>query len=253
MRKKIIAGNWKMNMLLHEGLVLINNIVNTADVQPHQEVIFAPPFPFLSEANRIINNKQGFQIAAQNCHYAENGSFTGEVSASILKSFACNYVILGHSERRQHFNETNDDLKKKTTEALRVGLKIIFCCGESLGIREAGKEVNFVKHQLKESLQALPLEGWKNIVIAYEPIWAIGTGKTAKPEQVQYMHQSIRNWIKEEVNESLAKQISIVYGGSVNAQNAADLLILPDVDGGLIGGASLQKESFSAIIRALPL
>lgn len=252
MRKKIIAGNWKMNLLKSEGIQLVSHVLQQASMKPHQEIIFAPPYPFISEIKNKLDASNQFKIAAQNCHQAEKGAFTGEVSASILKSFGCNYVILGHSERRQYFNETDTLLLQKLNAALAADLSIIFCCGESLQIRENHEEVKFVIQQLNAVLGNLSKEQIGKIIIAYEPIWAIGTGRTALPEQVQEMHHSIRNWIKATFDEEVSLQTSILYGGSVQSENANTLLSLPDVDGALVGGASLQADSFCKIIEALP-
>jgi triosephosphate isomerase len=252
MRKKIIAGNWKMNLSLEEGQKLTSEIVNMYKDENIKDVIAVlnPPFPHIYPLKKLIGDAPGIALGAQNCSDKESGAFTGEVSAKILASFGIDYVILGHSERREYFKETNEFLGKKVVAALANGLTPIFCCGESLEIRNSGTHEANVKYQLTESLFDLSAEDISKVVIAYEPIWAIGTGKTASSDQAQEMHLSLRRHIAAKYGKEIANNISILYGGSMNAANAADLLSKPDVDGGLIGGASLKSRDFLDIIKS---
>jgi triosephosphate isomerase (TIM) len=252
MRKKIIAGNWKMNLSLEEGQKLTSEIVNMYKDENIKDVIAVlnPPFPHIYPIKKLIGDAPGIALGAQNCSDKESGAFTGEVSAKILASFGVEYVILGHSERREYFKETNEFLGKKVVAALASGLTPIFCCGESLEIRNSGTHEANVKYQLTESLFDLSAEDISKVVIAYEPIWAIGTGKTASSDQAQEMHLSLRRHIAAKYGKEIANDISILYGGSMNAANAADLLSKPDVDGGLIGGASLKSRDFLDIIKS---
>lgn len=251
MRKKVVAGNWKCNTTLQEGIELakaVNELViNTGDKQV--VVVLGTPFTHLaSVAGLVDSNRIG--VAAQNCAAEPKGAFTGEVSAAMVKSTGANYVILGHSERREYYGETSAVLNKKVALALENGLTPIYCCGEALAIREAGTQNEYVINQLKETVFQLPAEQFGKIVIAYEPIWAIGTGKTATTEQAQEMHEEIRNAVAIQFGKAVADDTSILYGGSCNAKNAKELFANPDVDGGLIGGASLKAEDFIQIINA---
>ena len=249
MRKKIVAGNWKMNKNVQEceELVLqLLNIYNSSKV----DVIIAPPYVSLLSSVKILKNSS-IEVAAQNMHYAESGAFTGEISGSMLKSIGVNTVIIGHSERRAHFNETDEILAKKVDLALSKELRIIFCFGEELNDRKAGLENSVVKNQIKNVLFHLPASAWDQIVLAYEPVWAIGTGETASPQQVQDMHAFIRNVISLSYTKDMANKISILYGGSVKSSNAMEIFSKPDVDGGLIGGASLDADHFGMIINAI--
>lgn len=252
MRKKIIAGNWKMNMTFDEGQKLTSEIVNMfkdeniTDVQ----LVLNPPFPHLYPVKKLIGDTKNVFLGAQNCSDKESGAYTGEVSAKILASFGVTHVILGHSERREYFKEDNSLLTEKLKQALANGLTPIFCCGESLEIREAGTHEPNVKFQLTDSLFGLTAEEIAKVVIAYEPIWAIGTGKTASSDEAQQMHQTLRKHIASKYGQEVADSISILYGGSMNAGNAADLLSKPDVDGGLIGGASLKSRDFITIAKS---
>lgn len=251
-RIKIVAGNWKMNKNLNEGNQLVKEILNTnLPILEHQKVIFAPPYIHLSELSHLIKDKPGFYLAAQNCHQKDSGSYTGEISAQMLKDLGVDFVILGHSERRQYFGEDETLLAEKTNTALAHGLQVIFCVGESLEIRENNTQEEFVETQIKNSLFHLGKEEFSNIILAYEPIWAIGTGKTASKEQAQEMHAHIRNVIAKKYGNDTAEQLTILYGGSCNPKNAKDLFSQPDVDGGLIGGASLKSADFCAIIEKL--
>jgi triosephosphate isomerase len=252
MRKKIVAGNWKMNLTLAQGEQLVNDIVSAGiKLAEGQEVVIAPPFPYLARVKQIIRNYPGIYLASQNCASEKSGAYTGEVSAEMLASVGVDYVILGHSERREYFAETNAQLAKKIDQALANGLKPIFCCGEPLEIRKAETQNEYVAKQLEESLYHLDATALKNIVIAYEPIWAIGTGLTASAQQAQDMHAFIRSRIADKFGREAALGITILYGGSAKPSNAGELFASADVDGGLIGGASLVAADFTAIIKSL--
>ena len=255
MRKKIVAGNWKMNLSLAEGKQLINDVVSRLPLLTEsQEVIFCPPFTHLSAMAEVLDESadKSVNLGAQNVHPQPSGAYTGEVSIGMLKEVGVQYVIVGHSERRQYFGETNEFLKSKVDALLEAGMQVIFCCGEPLNIREANTQNEFVTQQLKESLFHLSADQMaNNVVIAYEPIWAIGTGVTASTEQAQEMHASIRQLLAAQYNAETADSISILYGGSCNPSNAVELFSCPDVDGGLIGGAALKAETFIPIIFAL--
>lgn len=252
MRKKIVAGNWKMNMSLEEGLRFARSVDQYFREKPagKAEVILCTPFIHLSGISEIVKSGK-VALGAQNCASEASGAFTGEVSAFMVKSTGAQYVIIGHSERRQYYHEDDRLLNKKTLLALNSGLKVIFCCGEVKEEREAGTHFIIVKRQLDEGLFTLPVEEMNKIVIAYEPVWAIGTGLTATPEQAQEMHQYIRGLVKEKYGNDCAKQMPVLYGGSCKPSNAAELFSKPDVDGGLIGGASLKKDDFVAIVEAM--
>jgi len=253
MRKKIVAGNWKMNLNLPDGLELINEIYNGAPaLGKNKEIVIAPPFIHLTQAASQLANMDHVHLGAQNCHHEAAGAYTGEVSASMLKSAEVEYVILGHSERRQYFSEDGTMLAKKVNQVLANGMKVIFCCGEPLEIRDAGTENSYVEKQIEEGLFHLNAEHLANVVIAYEPIWAIGTGRTASSSQAQDMHAHIRSVISAHYGADVAGSISILYGGSCKPSNAAELFACPDVDGGLIGGAALKAEEFLAIVAAIP-
>ena len=250
MRKKIVAGNWKMNETLQEGIALAKEINEalTAD-KPNCDVVICTPFIHLASVAPVLN--QGVvALGAENCADKEKGAYTGEVSAAMVKSTGAQYVILGHSERRQYYGETAEILKEKVKMALANGLKIIFCCGETLEEREANKQNEVVKAELDGSVFNLTAEEWKNIVLAYEPIWAIGTGKTATSEQAEEMLAYIRSIVAEKYGNEVAEETTILYGGSCNPGNAAELFAKPNVDGGLIGGASLKCADFKGIIDA---
>jgi triosephosphate isomerase len=252
MRRKIVAGNWKMNMNLDEGLSFARSINLYFVEKPSQrrEVIMCTPFIHLQGVAEIIKHgKVG--LGAQNCASEPSGAFTGEVSASMIKSTGAEYVIIGHSERRTYYHEDDNMLYKKTLLALAADLKIIFCCGEVKEERENRKHFDVVKRQLEDGLFSLAGEEIKKIIIAYEPVWAIGTGLTATPDQAQEMHRYIRDLIMEKYGNATADDMTILYGGSCKPSNAAEIFSKPDVDGGLIGGASLKKEDFVAIVEAL--
>lgn len=252
MRKQIAAANWKMNLTKEQANELLEEITQKKiSLSENQEAVFGVPFPYLLLAKDKVKDKQGFFIAAQNCYTKESGAFTGEVSAPMLSSCNIEYVIIGHSERREYFNEDNKTLSQKVDVCLKNNLKPIFCCGESLEIRESEKQNEFVENQLKESLFHLESSAIQNFVIAYEPIWAIGTGKTASAEQAQEMHAHIRSIVASKYGNEIAQTISILYGGSVKANNAKEIFGKPDVDGGLVGGASLNASEFAEIIGSL--
>lgn len=252
MRKQIAAANWKMNCTLAQANELLEGLLTQQiDLGPDQEVILAVPFPYLMMTVERLKNVDGFKVAAQNCYSKESGAFTGEVSAPMLQSLGVPYVILGHSERREIFGEDNQLISEKIDVCLNNGLRPIFCCGEPLQIRETGAQEAYVTEQIKESLFHLTHSQLQEIIIAYEPIWAIGTGKTASSDQAQEMHLHIRNVIGEKFGKQTAEKISILYGGSVKAGNAREIFSKPDVDGGLVGGASLIAADFSTIIRSL--
>jgi len=251
MRQQIAAANWKMNLGLDGAKSLLSDILKEdIALAEQQQVIFAVPFPYLMLANEQVQ-KAGYAIAAQNCSNKKSGAYTGETSVEMLQSIGIRYCIVGHSERREYYHETNQILKEKVDLCLEQGLVPIFCCGEALEIREKGTENDFVRGQLEESLFHLTAEQLKKIVIAYEPIWAIGTGKTATAEQAQQMHAFIRSVLAGKWGQNVADDITILYGGSVKASNAQELFSSPDVDGGLVGGASLNAPEFIAIIKAL--
>lgn len=249
MRKNIVAGNWKMNTTLEEGVELANNVnALLKDKKANCEVIVCVPFTHLTSVNAVIEPEL-VKMGAENCSEHEKGAYTGEVSAAMVKSTGADYVILGHSERRQYFGENNEQLLKKTQLALANGLKPIFCVGEVLEERENGSYNDVVKSQV-EALFTLSPEDFSKIVIAYEPVWAIGTGKTATAEQAQDMHAHIRKVVEDKYGKEIADNTSILYGGSCKPSNAKELFAKPDVDGGLIGGASLKAEDFLGIVEA---
>lgn len=251
MRKKIVAGNWKMNMDLQEGLAFAKSLDDYFREKPSQkaEVIMCTPFIHLSGVAEIIKDGNIF-LGAQNCASEPSGAYTGEISASMIKSTGATHVIIGHSERRTYYHEDNLLLNKKINLALANGLSVIFCCGEVKEEREGNNHFTVVKHQLGEALFSLSPEEMKRIVIAYEPVWAIGTGLTATPEQAQEMHHYIRSLVRDKYGNGIAEDMTILYGGSCKPSNAAEIFSKPDVDGGLIGGASLKKEDFTAITEA---
>lgn len=252
MRQQIAAANWKMNLTISQGEQLLDSILG-ADISlaPHQQAVFAIPFPYLTMAVGKLKDRQNFFVAAQNCSDQKAGAYTGEVSAEMLHSIKVRYCVLGHSERREYFSERNQSLAKKVEICLENGITPIFCCGEELSIREVGAQNGFVETQLMESLFHFSEEQIRKLVIAYEPIWAIGTGKTATVGQAQEMHAHIRSLFVKKYNQSTADHIPILYGGSVKAANAKELFDSPDVDGGLVGGASLNAVEFTSIIRSL--
>jgi len=252
MRKKIVAGNWKMNKTAEEAKALLSEVTSMirAEVTGDVEVVLCPPALYLTLAQSYLTAGSKISVGAQNCHEKASGAYTGEISAPMLQSIGVEYVILGHSERRQYFEETNAQLAEKVNIVLDNGLKPIFCCGESRALRENGDYVGFVKDQITESLFHLSAEAFANVVIAYEPIWAIGTGLTATSGQAQDMHFELRRHISGQYGDAVAQDTSILYGGSANEKNAAELFAQPDVDGGLIGGASLKAPEFTIVVKA---
>lgn len=248
----IVAGNWKMNTSVDEGIELIKQLkelISKHDTSA-KEVITFPPFTHLWEFGKQLSESQIF-LGAQNFCYEPKGAFTGEISATMLKSCGCNYVLIGHSERRQYFNESNELLAKKLNTAIENELLPIYCCGESLEEREAANHFKIIEKQINEGVFHLNENNFKKVVIAYEPIWAIGTGKTASPEQAQEIHNFIRSMIEKKYDKSIAENTSILYGGSVKASNAKEIFAKADIDGGLIGGASLKPEEFNNIINSI--
>lgn len=248
-RKNIAAGNWKMNTTIEEGIDLAQLI---AGAERSKEVItiLGVPFTHIYPLQKKIKVSSKVLLAAQNCHHKTSGAYTGEISPTMLAAMKVPYVIIGHSERREYNHEDNALLASKLRAALNAGLKVIFCCGEALDIRKAGNHVSHVKNQLVESLFQLDAKEMKNIVIAYEPIWAIGTGETASPAQAQEMHAAIRSMLQIKYGKRVAENTSILYGGSVKGNNAKELFSQPDVDGGLVGGASLNGAEFVQIINS---
>lgn len=251
MRKLIVAGNWKMNKSLNEGIELINEINEKLKSKTNDAlVIYGTPFIHLAEAGKMVDNKSIF-LSAQNCAAEASGAYTGEVSASMVASTGAQYVILGHSERRAYYNDNDEVLTKKVDQALSNQLNPIFCIGEVLDERESENHFNVVKAQMENVAFKLSADDFKKLVIAYEPVWAIGTGKTATSDQAQEMHAFIRGLIREKYGEQVADDTTILYGGSCKPSNANELFSNPDVDGGLIGGASLKADDFVGIINAL--
>lgn len=250
MRRNIVAGNWKMNLSFELADDLVNEIAEKLDsVELDLDVVICPPFPYL-ELTSDLAQESNFFAGAQNVASFDNGAYTGEVSSEMLASMNVDYCIVGHSERRKYFNETNQEIATKITKLLKDDIKPIFCLGEVLEERESGKHFDVVQKQLEESLFNLTSQEILNVVIAYEPVWAIGTGKTATSLQAQEMHAFIRSLLDKKYGNEVAEEISILYGGSCNAKNAKELFANKDVDGGLIGGASLKAEDFIAIIKS---
>jgi triosephosphate isomerase len=252
MRNQIAAANWKMNLTYKQGEELLDAILGQPiELPSHQQAVFAVPFPYLIMANQKLSVRTNYFAAAQNCSEKKAGAYTGEVSVAMLQSIGIKYCILGHSERREYFSEHNQSLGHKTALCLEYGITPIFCCGETVSIRESGAQEGFVEAQLKESLFHFPEEQIRRVVLAYEPIWAIGTGKTASTEQAQEMHAFIRSLLAAKYGEKTAAIVPVLYGGSVKAGNAKELFASPDVDGGLVGGASLVAADFVTIIQSL--
>jgi triosephosphate isomerase len=249
MRKKVIAGNWKMNKDLNESQDLVSKIINGLGNDTKCDVIVCPPFTSLNEVSSLIKTTP-VKLGAQNLHFEDSGAITGDVSASMLKSVGCEYVIIGHSERRNIFGEQDEVINKKIKKALEHNLKPIFCVGELLEQREDGTTMEVVKNQILNGLKDITPEQLSDIIVAYEPVWAIGTGKTATPEQAQEVHAAIRELIVENFSEDAADNLVIQYGGSVKPENAGELLSKKDIDGALVGGACLKADSFLGIIAA---
>jgi len=252
MRQKIVAGNWKMNKTLEETGILTSELIGLVgdEVKGNVKVVLCTPFPYLYPVRQQLGSNSRISVGAQNCSEHDSGAYTGETSVAMLKSMNIPYVIIGHSERREYFGEDGKLLATKVDKALAAGLTPIFCCGEPLEIREKGTHEQLVKQQVEESLFHLSAEAFKNVVVAYEPVWAIGTGKTASSQQAQDMHAVIRKHLASKYG-AVAEDISILYGGSVKADNAKELFACADVDGGLVGGASLKSREFVEIIKAI--
>ncbi len=249
-RKKLVVANWKMNKVYVEGLILANTII--AGLEKNQgaaEVVICPPFIHIQTIYNMLKEHLKLHVGAQNCHYNYQGAYTGEVSAAMLKSVGAEYIILGHSERRTYNNETPEIISKKIKNVISESLTPIFCCGEDFQIREKKEHFKFVKSQIEESLFDLSAESFSKIIIAYEPVWAIGTGIVAEPEQAQEMHLSIRDFIASKYGNDLADVIPIIYGGSCNASNSKMLFNQKDIDGALVGSASLKAEEFLEIVK----
>lgn len=249
MRQKIVAGNWKMNKDAAASQTLVDALLQRK-LPTDVRVMIAPPMIFL---DRLAQQAQGtvLGVVSQNMHAAESGAYTGEVSASMLKSVGVNTTLLGHSERRAYFNETNSSLAEKTAAASLAGIEMIFCFGEELADRKSGQHFDVVQAQLEKALFDVDVLDWDKVILAYEPVWAIGTGETASPEQAQEMHAFIRSLLAEKGSEQIAAQTSILYGGSVKPNNAEALFSQADVDGGLIGGAALDADDFMEIVNAI--
>jgi len=252
MRAKIAAGNWKMNTTHNSGSQLASEVVNMAadEVKSDVQIILIPPFPLLSTVLALKGDKGNVFVGAQNCHEKESGAYTGEVSAQLLASLGVNHIVLGHSERREYFEESHELLAAKTKAVLQNELTPIFCCGEKLEVRERNEHFDLVKAQISESLFDLEAADFSKIVIAYEPVWAIGTGVTASADQAQEMHSFIRATIAEKYGDEVAQRMAILYGGSVKPGNAQELFACADVDGGLVGGASLKSRDFVDIAKS---
>ncbi|MDP0501429.1 MAG: triose-phosphate isomerase [Verrucomicrobiota bacterium JB022] len=249
MRKYLIAGNWKMNKTASEAEDLVKEIHLAVGQQTEVGVCICPPFTSLETAARLLEGSN-IQLGAQNMYPKAEGAYTGEVSPVMLRSLFCNFVILGHSERREYFGETDAFINEKVIAAFESSLKPILCVGETLAEREAEKTLEVVRTQLEGGLKGVSNEQAENLVVAYEPVWAIGTGKTATPEMAQEVHAAIRSWLGERFGETVGNKIRILYGGSMKPGNAPELLAQPDIDGGLIGGASLQGKSFVELVNA---
>jgi len=251
MRTKIVAGNWKMNMDYHEGLTLFTEVLGLVkqDITGTQQAIVCSPFIHLYSLTELAKNQSNVSVGAQNAHQAESGAYTGETSAKMIASVGAAYVILGHSERRQYFGETNELLAKKTDTVLKNSLTPIFCIGETLQERESGIHFDVIKQQLVEGVFHLEAAEFSKLVIAYEPVWAIGTGVTASAEQAQEIHAFIRKEIAAKYSQAVANGVTILYGGSCNPKNAPELFAKEDIDGGLIGGASLKARDFVDILK----
>lgn len=247
-RKPVIAGNWKMNTTHLEGVELARSLKEKLNALTDVEVIIAPPFTHLYTINEEINGTP-IQLAAQNMHEKDSGAYTGEISPRMLKSSGCQSVIIGHSERRQYFGETDGSVNEKLLTALANGLTPIVCVGETLEEREADKTLEVIGRQLSGALKGLTAEGWKSIILAYEPVWAIGTGKTASNEQAQQVHEFIRSELKNSLGKAIADKTRILYGGSVKPDSICGLMDQPDIDGALVGGASLKAEDFIKIVN----
>ncbi len=247
-RKPIIAGNWKMNKSSAEARDLASKLIPLVAGVKDREIVLGPPFTALASVAETIKSSN-IALSAQNMHWEDKGAFTGEISAEMLLDLRCKYVIIGHSERRQYFGETDETVNKKVKQALKKGLLPIMCVGETLAEREAGKLNEIIGRQVKGGLKDIVSDDMKKVVIAYEPVWAIGTGKTATPEQANEVHALIRQTVKSLYSADLAEGLRIQYGGSVTPENVSSLMAKPDIDGALVGGASLKPESFAALVN----
>jgi len=250
MRTKIVAGNWKMNKNDEETEDLLNDLIDKLPSDKEIRIIVAPTFVNLQSAVEHLQFTN-IDVAAQNMHQSENGAFTGEISADMLQSVGVNIVILGHSERRAIFKETDATISFKVDAAINHDMTVIFCFGEELKDRQAGNQFNIVENQLRDGLFQIEAKSWENIILAYEPVWAIGTGETASPDQAQEMHQFIRETVRKSFGSDIAESVSILYGGSVKPENAKEIFSKPDVDGGLIGGAALKASDFAGIVNGI--
>jgi triosephosphate isomerase len=252
MRQKIIAGNWKMNKDVDESAALINGLKESLkNVSDAVEVVLCPPYTSLTLASQLLRGNR-LKLGAQNMHYEDDGAYTGEISGRMLRSIGCEYVILGHSERRTYFQESDSVVNRKIMKALALGLKPIACVGETLDERERGLTEVVVSKQVRGILEGVPAEGLRRLVVAYEPVWAIGTGKNATPQQANEVHKLIRDLVSKLFDQGASEGLVIQYGGSVKPDNAAELLQQPDIDGALVGGASLKADSFAEIVKAAP-
>jgi triosephosphate isomerase len=250
MRNKLVAGNWKMNTSLHEALELAGALAEGITGAESAQIIVCPPFPWLVSVKAVLG-QTGISVGAQNCSDQEKGAFTGEVAANMLRSAGCDYVILGHSERRSIYNEQDAVIAAKVNVAISKGLTAILCVGETLEERNSGQLEDVIRRQLSQGVSAIQTSDWNKLVIAYEPVWAIGTGKTASTAQAQEIHAFIRGLIAQKYSDAIAQEITIQYGGSVKPENAAELFAAADIDGALVGGAALQSRSFVDIIKAM--
>jgi len=248
MRKKLIAGNWKMFKTANEAVLLINGIKRELRDFDKAEVVVCPPFTALDAAYEVLLNTN-ILLGAQNVYFEKEGAFTGEISPVMLKGVGCEYVIIGHSERRKYFGETDATINKKVRAILEIGLNSIVCVGETLEERESNKTIDVIKGQLEGCFKDIKVDDMIAIVIAYEPVWAIGTGKNATPDQAEEVHKFIRGWIESKYGAPVAQDIRIIYGGSVKASNIKELMAQPDLDGALVGGASLEAASFNQIVK----
>ena len=251
MRKKIIAGNWKMNLDKRDSINLTSKILKNTEQEKDKKIILSPPFIYLEQLVTDCSERKDILIAAQNCSENGNGAYTGEVSAQMIKSIGVDYVIIGHSERRQYFNESHEVLSNKLSQALSNNLKVIFCCGENINQRDNNEFLDVIYNQLSSTVFNLSAIDFSKIIIAYEPIWAIGTGKNATSAQAQEMHNYIRTIVSEKYGNEAANNVSILYGGSCKPSNAKSIFSQIDIDGGLIGGASLKSDDFISIINSI--
>ncbi len=250
MRKKFVAGNWKMNKTVAGSIALASEILRHLGTAPPCEVAVAPTFVSLEVVHQVLKGT-AIKLAAQNCHYENDGAFTGEISAQMLKSVGCDYVILGHSERRQYFGENDAIINRKVKKVLSESLQVILCIGETIEEREQNRTETVVETQIRNCLEGVSASDMARVTLAYEPVWAIGTGKTATPEQAEEVHRFIRKLISDMYSPEVAENLTIQYGGSVKGSNAKELFAMPNIDGGLIGGASLKAEEFAQIVKSI--